>query len=705
MNDLAMAVFWSAARVSVVTVGAVLAYRLAVRRGPGAAAALAAWAMGAVVLVTAAAAVPWPDERSPTCSPTVVRPRVEADETAARPASADASHTEPGTAAALGDLLRQGREGWRRLQGLRPQPQRRWPGAIAFIGLGGVTFGLARLALGLWAVHVCRRRSRPITDPDLFCLAERLRAQTGCRRVELRESPDLATAATAGWRRPFVLLPADWRCWSETERRAVLAHELAHVRRGDYVAGLLGRLGLALHFYHPLVYWLAGRLRLQQELAADAWGASLAGGRGPYVRALARLALRQTGPPVGWPARAFLPAPGTLMRRIDMLRMTDVSLARSARGVRWSVPAGLLVAATLGALALGGPTAGGSPLSTAGWKPAPGGEPAPREEPARPVFDLTYVPPGRIGVLGLRPAEAFRMPALRKYVGLANEMTRLTLRQLGLQGDFTLSVDEIEQVVGTHRLLYQPDQPEGRRHSLVSDVCMVRTVKPFDWKKQAEALGATVKEVPCEGGSYYEASKLFLPPLMLPQGLCFYMPDDRTLVINTEENLRAFIRQKPTAPPACVWAEGWAHVEHDLFAVALDARDPALVAEIKEREIKDPVDRLWVDLLTRHAPQSVFGVEGGAGLRLRALARCETEAEAETARALAVQILQYGKEQLAKAEPTNDHARKLLAILSDLAAKAVVERDGTQLRARSEAPADIAEFVTASVQAEWKPEK
>ncbi len=107
----------------------------------------------------------------------------------------------------------------------------------------------------------------------------------GCRRgVDLRECPGVVSPAVVGWLRPVVLLPADWRGWGEPERRAVLAHELAHVRRFDYPLGLLARLGVALHFYHPLVYWLADRLRLQQELAADALAAPLVGGREPYLR-------------------------------------------------------------------------------------------------------------------------------------------------------------------------------------------------------------------------------------------------------------------------------------------------------------------------------------------------------------------------------------------------------------------------------------
>ena len=61
--------------------------------------------------------------------------------------------------------------------------------------------------------------------------------------MELREVADLGSPATAGWRRPVILVPPDWRDWDASERRAVLAHELAHIIRGDYAAGLLARLG------------------------------------------------------------------------------------------------------------------------------------------------------------------------------------------------------------------------------------------------------------------------------------------------------------------------------------------------------------------------------------------------------------------------------------------------------------------------------
>ena len=140
-------------------------------------------------------------------------------------------------------------------------------------------------------------------------LLDELRCAMGCRRpVALREVPDLTTRPRRAGAGRCCLLPDDWRSWSDAERRAVLAHELAHIVRGDYAAGLLARLAVVLNFYHPLVRWMAGRLQLQQEQAADAMGAQFAGGRARYLVALSSLALRQDGRSPCWPARAFLPA-------------------------------------------------------------------------------------------------------------------------------------------------------------------------------------------------------------------------------------------------------------------------------------------------------------------------------------------------------------------------------------------------------------
>lgn len=78
-------------------------------------------------------------------------------------------------------------------------PPWRWPEIVAGLFLAGVAVGLVRLLRGLWAVSAYRRTSRPIKDPALLELLGVVQAELSCRRkIELRETSDLATAATIG---------------------------------------------------------------------------------------------------------------------------------------------------------------------------------------------------------------------------------------------------------------------------------------------------------------------------------------------------------------------------------------------------------------------------------------------------------------------------------------------------------------------------
>src|SRR5262249_19816333 len=154
-----------------------------------------------------------------------------------------------------------------------PAPARTFTpaGVIAAVWLTGVALLACSLALGLWSLARLRRRGRPITDPALLGDVADLSHRLGVPgQVALPEAGCPELPATVGWLRPVVLLPADWREWADHDRQAVLAHELAHIRRRDFLAMLLALVGRALHFYHPLARWLIGRLRLRQEMAADA---------------------------------------------------------------------------------------------------------------------------------------------------------------------------------------------------------------------------------------------------------------------------------------------------------------------------------------------------------------------------------------------------------------------------------------------------
>ncbi len=196
-----------------------------------------------------------------------------------------------------------------------------WPAALAALVLASAAWGLVRMLLGLWGLALLVRRSRPVEDTPLQELARGLAARLGLRRaVSIRESDELSSAATVGWPQAVLLLPSTWRSWTREELRAVLAHELAHIRRGDFLRWLGAQWGLVLHYYHPLLHWLAARLRLEQELAADQLAVEVLQDRAGYLDALARLMLDRPARAVPLAARTFLPNGHSFMRRVEMLR-------------------------------------------------------------------------------------------------------------------------------------------------------------------------------------------------------------------------------------------------------------------------------------------------------------------------------------------------------------------------------------------------
>src|SRR5262249_23685188 len=86
----------------------------------------------------------------------------------------------------------------------------------------------------------------------------------------LRESTDVAAPVAVGVIRPAVILPAGWRAWSAQTRRAVLAHEFAHLRRRDTAVAALARLVQCVLWFHPLAWLLSRTIANLAELACDA---------------------------------------------------------------------------------------------------------------------------------------------------------------------------------------------------------------------------------------------------------------------------------------------------------------------------------------------------------------------------------------------------------------------------------------------------
>ncbi len=202
-----------------------------------------------------------------------------------------------------------------------------------FLFLAGISFLLATVRL-LFAWRELKKRIRSsvlIKDEKLQAEFSTLHQRYGIARpVTLRESSYDDIPATIGWRRPLILLPSSWREWTPEQRRAVLAHELAHIEHHDFATWLAAQMPLLLHSYHPLVHWFARQLRWEQEISADRRAIEVLGDREGYLTALAELALKPTKNHRPRHEYALAPSSSMLLRRLQMLRKNRTEKTPSA---------------------------------------------------------------------------------------------------------------------------------------------------------------------------------------------------------------------------------------------------------------------------------------------------------------------------------------------------------------------------------------
>ena len=179
----------------------------------------------------------------------------------------------------------------------------------------GVMF--LRMALGLAAIR--RLRQFPAAPAEWQRRLDLLAARFGLRPVALLITPGLSSPISAGCLRPIVLLPAALLTRMPVAYiEALLAHELAHIRRHDYLINLMQVVVETLLFYHPAVWWLAGQIRLEREQIADQLAAGVIGTPRPLALALAELA-DLTQSPAAEIALAQAADGGTLKVRIKQL--------------------------------------------------------------------------------------------------------------------------------------------------------------------------------------------------------------------------------------------------------------------------------------------------------------------------------------------------------------------------------------------------
>jgi beta-lactamase regulating signal transducer with metallopeptidase domain len=175
-----------------------------------------------------------------------------------------------------------------RLRGIPIEPTLPW---VVAMWLAGVALCSARLAFGLTSVGRLRRHgTSPAPSPVEQAAAGLAEAMGIGRAVRILRSSNIEVPTVIGLLEPVILVPAAALSGLTPQQlRAILAHELAHVRRHDFAVNLAQSAVETLLFFHPAVWWISGRIRVERENCCDDIAVDLCGDPVGYARALATM--------------------------------------------------------------------------------------------------------------------------------------------------------------------------------------------------------------------------------------------------------------------------------------------------------------------------------------------------------------------------------------------------------------------------------
>jgi beta-lactamase regulating signal transducer with metallopeptidase domain len=206
--------------------------------------------------------------------------------------------------------------------------------------IAGVLALSFRLLLGFAEARwLTRRAVLPAPEEAVSALAGLCRRLAVSRPVRLLSSFAVEVPTAVGTLSPIILVPASaFTGLSAIQLEAMLAHELAHIRRADFLVNLLQSVVETLLFYHPAVWWVSGRIRVERENCCDDLAVEATGNARAYAAALAEMeGLRA-------PRIAAAASGGRLIDRVS--RLIAPASVPAHRAARW-LPGALAGAALL----------------------------------------------------------------------------------------------------------------------------------------------------------------------------------------------------------------------------------------------------------------------------------------------------------------------------------------------------------------------
>lgn len=228
--------------------------------------------------------------------------------------------------------------------------------------LAGVLVLGSRMVLGVIGSYRWRRGLLPLPE-NLRNRIAVLRKRFGAAAGRISLSPTVVQPMVVGYLKPLVLLPASLAAGMPPELlEAVIAHELAHVRRFDPLVNLIQRMVETVLFYHPAIWWLSSRVRAEREICCDEAAVRHTGDPLVYTSALEFAGRMRAATARPMPAIGLLGGRRPLLERVRLI----LGVGQPERRPVNSWPAGLLaVAAVLAVAAMiefAGPAAQAAPV-------------------------------------------------------------------------------------------------------------------------------------------------------------------------------------------------------------------------------------------------------------------------------------------------------------------------------------------------------
>jgi TonB family protein len=314
--------------------------------------------------------------------------------------------------------------------------------AIWWVGVGCSLFVLVA---GISRLGWIAARSRRVRSAAWVALGAEISSQHGLRRpVVLLETDHPTLLATWGVLQSKVIVPADALGWPRERVRAVLAHEIAHVRRRDWLVQIAAEVLRCVYWFNPLVWIACRRIRLEAEQAADE--AVLESGVDGVEYAVHLLTVARTfaSHRRRWTPAPAIVRPSTLERRVGAMLNTSIDRSPMNRSVRAVIVIALFGAAAAIAAAQGPFASFSGSILDAMNGTLVNATLQLTNAANQSRYEVKSDTAGRFEFVGLPPGE-YALEA--KFPGFAILRGTLSVSGQNLQRDLVLKVGSLEETV------------------------------------------------------------------------------------------------------------------------------------------------------------------------------------------------------------------------------------------------------------------